>query len=192
MKHVESTTIVVRDRAGSSRLVSARPLRRSTAILMGMVLWDCIDLNTLSQAIASGSVDQLYDLNGDGLLSFLDVADESAGWLAIAGPQNPLLTGGSHFALGDANLDGLVDGSDFNHWNANKFTAIGLYCSGDFNVDGTIDETDWEIWNAHKFTASAATIAAKPSLVPEPTISGGLLWLIVTFALRKVIRKPGL
>ena len=68
--------------------------------------------------------------------------------------------------LGDANLDGSVDTSDFNLWNDNKFSNAG-WSGGDFNGDGVADTTDFNLWNGNKFTSIAA--------VPEP--KAGLLML---------------
>ena len=52
---------------------------------------------------------------------------------------------------GDANQDGLVDGSDFNLWNDHRSqTGAGWY-GGDFNHDGTTDDLDLEIWDSNRF-----------------------------------------
>ncbi len=66
--------------------------------------------------------------------------------------------------LGDANLDSIVDTSDFNIWNENKFLSGTTWVTGDFNGDGQTDTSDFNLWNAHKFT-SADSFA----LVPEPS-----------------------
>ena len=154
--------------------------------------WDCDDLNALSQAIVSGSTDQLFDMDGDGSLTIADLDAAGTGWLAVGGANNPALTGGHAFVPGDANLDGLVDGSDFGLWNASKFTGIGLYCSGDFNVDGTIDENDFNLWNENRFRASASlSELATTSVVPEPAISGGILWWLSVGALRFLRGRRG-
>ena len=68
---------------------------------------------------------------------------------------------------GDANGDGTVDVSDFNIWNANKFTTGTDWVTGDFDNDGVTDVSDYNIWNSFKFTG--VTTAS----VPEPT----LCWL---------------
>ena len=57
---------------------------------------------------------------------------------------------------GDADLNSSTDLSDFNVWNANKFTVGTAWTEGDFNGDGRTDLTDFNIWNAFKFTSSAA------------------------------------
>ncbi|MEM7316345.1 MAG: hypothetical protein AAF497_24700, partial [Planctomycetota bacterium] len=61
--------------------------------------------------------------------------------------------------LGDANLDGAVDVSDFNLWNSNKFQPGVGWAQGDFNGDGVGDVSDFNIWNVNKFR-----IATRPTL----------------------------
>ncbi|MEM8678503.1 MAG: hypothetical protein AAGF97_04015, partial [Planctomycetota bacterium] len=56
-------------------------------------------------------------------------------------------------AVGDATLDGVVDGQDFIAWNANKFTNITLWTGGNFKGDAVTDGQDFILWNANKFTA---------------------------------------
>jgi hypothetical protein len=53
--------------------------------------------------------------------------------------------------MGDANLDGQVDGTDLSSWNNHRFEACGTWQSGDFNGDGATDVADFNIWNANKF-----------------------------------------
>ncbi len=53
---------------------------------------------------------------------------------------------------GDANLDGRVDGLDFNIWNANKFgPGIKVWTDADFNGDKVTDGGDFNIWNDNRF-----------------------------------------
>ncbi len=111
--------------------------------------YDCDDVDALVEQIALGPYDPTFDLNSD---STLDVADLEF-WLAAAAGHNGL---GSPYRFGDANLDGGVDVSDFNVWNANKFSNIPAWCSGDFNADGVVDISDFNLWNANKFTMSDA------------------------------------
>ncbi len=54
------------------------------------------------------------------------------------------------FRPGDANLDGAVNGSDYNIWNANKFTSGTEWQTADFNGDRETDVSDFNIWNANK------------------------------------------
>ena len=134
-------------------------------------MYDCEDINSLVVDIAAGNNTASFDLTGDGNV---DLDDRDA-WLAEAGENN--LGPGRSYLLGDANLDGGVDGSDFGDWNSNKFSSTAAWCLGDFNADGGIDGSDFGIWNVNKFTSAAATAA-----VPEPTawllLVGPLLWAL--------------
>ena len=98
--------------------------------------------------IAAGTNDPSFDLNSDNLVNLTDRDI----WLATAGEFN--LGPGKSYLLGDATLDGVVDGRDFNEWNANKFTAVAAWCSADFTADGFVDGRDFNEWNAHKFQSS--------------------------------------
>ncbi len=88
--------------------------------------YDCTDIDALVAAIAANGNDPLFDLNGDNLV---DLTDRDL-WLAFAGAVN--LDSGSAYLLGDANLDGVVDVSDFNLWNSNKFNAAAAWCARRF------------------------------------------------------------
>ncbi len=136
--------------------------------------WDCADINALTAAIASGSTDLQYDMNGDGVITFADVTDAASGWLAVGGANNPGTSNGNPYLIGDANLDGEVDGQDFIEWNTNKFTSNSAWCAGNFNGDGDIDGQDFIEWNLRKFTSSDSAAA-----VPEPA---GLAWLTLAVA----------
>ena len=68
------------------------------------------------------------------------------------------------YRLGDADLDGNVDGQDFIAWNAHKFTNIAEWCAGDFNADGVVDGLDFIEWNANKFTSA---VMLRPPIVPN-------------------------
>ena len=99
-------------------------------------------------------VNDHFDLNGDGQINLED-RDE---WLSQAGYANgfdgPML-------LGDANLDGVVDGVDFIAWNNNKFGPSLNWSDADFNGDGFVDGVDFITWNDNKFNVAA---------VPEPVL----------------------
>ena len=118
-------------------------------------------------------------MNGDGSVNLADVEDAGVGWLAVGGANNPGATGGNAFLVGDATLDGTVDGLDFIRWNDNKFTVVAAWCSGDFNADGTVDGLDFIRWNNNKFTSSDAAVT-----VPEP--AG---WLLVFLGLMPLLLK---
>lgn len=134
-------------------------------------MYNCQDINALTNAVATSGSLSTYDLNGDGQLSILDVDT----WRSEAGTAN--LGTGRSYRVGDANLDGVVDGSDFGIWNSSKFTSNTAWCSGNFNADAVVDGTDFGLWNSNKFMSSDS------SLVPEPASILGLL-AVAAFACR--------
>jgi hypothetical protein len=139
----------------------------------------CADIDLLISSIAADSAELTYDLTGDGAVDLLD----RDAWLVAAGQEN--LASGDPYLLGDADLDGVVDTSDFNIWNSNKFTAAAAWCGGDFNADGNIDTSDFNVWNNFKFQSSGGIDA-----VPEPGI-GALFWIgagVVSGAVRRQLR----
>ncbi len=121
-------------------------------------VFDCDDIDALVAVIAGSTQDPAFDLTGDGQV---DAADLDA-WLAAGAAQNGF---SSPYLHGDANLDGSVDVSDFNIWNANKFTSTAAWCRGDFSADGFVDVTDFNIWNTNKFTSSGVALVV-------PTVRG--------------------
>ena len=137
-------------------------------------LHDCGDIDALVAAVVGGTNDAQFDLNGDGQVSLEDVN----AWLVEAGGATPGTPSGNPYLPGDANLDGVVDVSDFNVWNQNKFNAVAAWCSGDFNVDGSVDVSDFNIWNGNKFRSSDA------AAVPEPCY-GILLFVLAAGAARQ-------
>ncbi len=137
--------------------------------------WNCDDINSLTATTAAMSNDPDFDLTGDGLVN----SDDIMAWLAEGGANNPTATGGNPFLVGDADLNGDVDGVDFIEWNMNKFTANTNWCDGNFNGDASVDGLDFIEWNANKFTSSDAI---NISLVPEPS---SLLMVFVALTLRR-------
>ena len=112
-------------------------------------------LGPIATGVPATGIEQ-FDLNGDGTL---DLEDRNQ-WLAEAASHNSF---GSPYQLGDANLDGLVDGQDFIAWNSAKFTPSLRWSDGNFNADGFVDGQDFIAWNGNKFTSSDGA-----SAVPEP------------------------
>lgn len=104
-----------------------------------------------------------FDLTGDGRVDRLDMD----AWRTIAGAEN--LISGAPYEQSDANLDGMVNLTDFLLWRVVKFSVTGGWSRGDFNADGVTDVSDFNIWNDH-YTPSLA------SQVPEPT--GALLVIL--------------
>jgi ELWxxDGT repeat protein len=111
-------------------------------------LLELAEIDALVAAIAGGGNPLPFDLDNDSLVNGQDLHR----WLQLGGAAN--LPSGHAYLPGDANLDGVVDGSDFGIWNAHKFTAVAAWSAGDFNADGQVDGSDFGIWNANKFTAS--------------------------------------
>ncbi len=137
-------------------------------------LCNITDLNAMLAGgpIAGGvsvtpGIDDAFDLTGDGVIDL----DDQFAWLSQAGAENGLA---SSYKLGDANLDGVVDGSDFILWNGQKFTDSLRWDRGDFNGDGFVDGADFIAWNANKFTASDQFAA-----VPEPAVGLGTMLLVL-------------
>ncbi len=115
----------------------------------GNTVCDGADIDALQANIVSGPADPgTFDLTNDNLVT---VADRDV-WLVLAGAEN--LASGNAYLPGDANLDGVVDASDFNAWNGSKFTSTSNWTDGDFNSDGVVDASDFNVWNANKFTSS--------------------------------------
>ena len=134
--------------------------------------YGCDDIDALSIAISAGNNDMRFDLTSDGVIDGVD----QAVWLELAGVAAGI---GGAFHVGDANLDGFVDTSDFNLWNQNKFTSGAAWCGGDFNHDGTTDVSDFNLWNFSKGLGPTQS-------VPEPS---GTLWLVVSLAAAMATRR---
>ncbi len=109
---------------------------------------DCSDVDSLVAVIVAGNNLSTFDLNGDGLVNRADLTK----WLDDAPDYNGLAI--TEYLPADANLDTVVDISDFNIWNSNKFSVNPAFCRGDFNANGVIDISDFNIWNQYKFTES--------------------------------------
>ena len=142
-------------------LVARLTLQSPSCDFSGEGVCDVTDLDLMQSlgpidlGVSATGLEQ-FDLNGDGTL---DLADRNQ-WLAEAASHNGF---GSPYKLGDANLDGLVDGQDFLAWNSAKFTSSLLWSDGNFNADGFLDGQDFIAWNGNKFTSSDGA-----SAVPEP------------------------
>ena len=51
---------------------------------------------------------------------------------------------------GDADLNGIVDGADFDRWFGNNGSAgVYSYARGDFDGNGIVDGADFDIWFGH-------------------------------------------
>ncbi|MGD0139899.1 MAG: PEP-CTERM sorting domain-containing protein, partial [Tepidisphaeraceae bacterium] len=133
-----------------------------------------------------GIISSVALTNASGLLYGVGYADGKDG--VVSG----LVSGQIEVAytlLGDANLDGLVNGSDFNILAANFNQSITGWDQGDFNYDGLVNASDFNVLAANfnqgvSGAASAGDVAAldafaaanglslPTSSVPEPASLG--------------------
>ena len=128
------------------------------------------DLDDLVSAIVAANVDVestptgFTDLNSD---QALDVEDIRL-WLEIAG--RIFSPTGEPFRMGDANLDGDVDGEDWRLlFQYHPRWAGGRWSEGrDFNADGANDVSDFNIWNDNRFRGEPAVVRrmARPPRAP--------------------------
>ena len=133
---------------------------------------DGADIDALVVQLAGLTGDTAFDLTGDGLLNQADLQE----WLALGGAAN--LPSGNSYLVGDANLDGAVNGQDFVAWNGNKFTSTAAWTGGDFNADGNVNGQDFVLWNGNKFQSADEFASA----VPEPKTGLGLLLVVAMLA----------
>jgi formylglycine-generating enzyme required for sulfatase activity len=138
-------------------------------------LINCIDVDSLVGEIAGGTNRATFDLTSDGVVDIADLRE----WLVQGGAAN--LPSGNPYLVGDATLNGVVDGLDYIEWNAHKFTSTAAWCSGDFNADGVVDGLDFFLWNDNKFTSSDV------ASVPEPC--AGILLISALIGLAVVRRS---
>ena len=127
---------------------------------------DLVDIDALNNDIAADNNTASFDLTNDGIVD----RDDQTEWLSLAGEEN--IGPGRSYLPGDANLDTVVDASDFNVWNGFKFTSTANWSEGDFTADGVADASDFNVWNGNKFTASDVTA------VPEPGALS-LIWIAI-------------
>ncbi len=133
-------------------------------------------INDLNLLLAEGPVvtgvsvtvdNGLFDLDGDGVIDNADVAV----WLRQAAESHGLA---SAYSVGDANLDGVVDGLDFDVWFTGRFGTTTDWDGGDFNGDGVVDVSDFNRWNESRATSSLPS-----EHLPEPAT----LWLFLVGAM---------
>jgi hypothetical protein len=139
----------------------------------------CKFVDALIAVIVAGTHLAQFDVDVDG---DVDLDDLSA-WRVLAGAA--LTASGNPIQLGDANLDGTVDGLDFIEWNDHKFTTIPAWCAGDFNANGVVDGLDYILWNDNKFTS------AESHAIPEPGTSA-LCWGLLLGYMMLRDRRPAI
>ena len=126
---------------------------------------DAEDIDFLATAIRENSGNPLFDLDASGTL---DASDFDYMIASVIGTLP-----------GDGNLDGYVDGSDFNLWNDHRASPSTTgWMSGDYDGSGNTDEADLSIWSANRFSG-----VPSPT-VPEPGLSLGIIFAIAFVVFR--------
>ena len=124
---------------------------------------DCPDASTVCERLQQfGEPFDAAAASFHGEVGCLDSVFDRDIWLSAAGNIN--LGPGKAYLLGDANLDGTVDGADFVIWNNHKFTSNPHWCDGNFNGDTDVDGADFLVWSAFKFQSSDNSWRRVPSV----------------------------
>lgn len=137
---------------------------------------DVGDIDLLSAAIQAGTNDPTFDLNADGMVNATDLSE----FVTSSTKLNSW--------IGDANLDGEFNSSDFVQvFTSGKFEtgAVASWTEGDWNGDGRFDSSDF----VAAFTDGGFELGPRvpqARSVPEP--SGIFSVLILFFALAVRIR----
>ena len=122
-------------------------------------VYDDIDIDALRAAagLAPTGENAAFDMNDDGVINEADT-------LVLV--EQRLRT-----SLGDADLDGVVDGEDLQRFELSYGQTGGWY-DGDFNGNGITDGGDFLAWQRN-VGSGVAGLEASTESVPEPTT----LWL---------------
>jgi hypothetical protein len=160
-------------------------------------------ISTIAGYLKTGSIDTSAPLTFNGLkygLGFADSADKGNPAGLASGQVEVMYT-----LLGDANLDGTVNGEDFTILASNFNQSVTSWDQGDFNYDGTVNGEDFTLLAANfnqqvNGAASAGDIAAMDafaaangitlpttSSVPEP--ASGVLALFGAGILARRARR---
>ncbi len=104
---------------------------------------------SIAAMIRSGSVmsSELYGVGGVGILDNSDLGLTQVNGFDVL-PHSIIVT---RELLGDANVNGVVDGDDFNIWFSHMLSGSYSWLRADFNHDGIIDGADYDIWFTHLF-----------------------------------------
>ncbi|MCA9263627.1 MAG: hypothetical protein KDA60_07245 [Planctomycetales bacterium] len=127
---------------------------------------NCSDLNNLRVLINDNTYSTRWDINVD---SHIDRRDYLA-WMELAADRNQ---NGQPYLPGDANLDGVVDATDYRLLENNLLRPVystspsAYWCRGDFNFDAQIDGQDFNLWNQYKFQSTASPAPAGPARAPR-------------------------
>jgi hypothetical protein len=123
---------------------------------------DAADVNALYAHFGTNT--WLYDINADGTVNLADVTS--------------IVTQVFRTAMGDFNLDGVVDNSDYLIWSSNLGSGT-LYTLGDANLNGIVDAADYTVWRDHLGFHTSPLAAGgggdAAAVVPEPPTVGLLV-----------------
>ncbi len=76
--------------------------------------------------------------------------------------------------LGDYNLDGIVNASDYTMWRNTLGMTVDPYVGADGDGNGMVTRDDYLVWRRSYGEHAAAALEAAPLAVPEPTATGVL------------------
>lgn len=130
------------------------PIRRGDVVGASFAVPDgAIDQHDIDAIVSRiGKPDSIYDMDEDGQVTSAD-ADH-------------LITAILNCPIGDANLDGRLDGDDYYRIDTGFLTGLAGYANGDFDHDGTISGRDYH--RLDRAFLEMATTGVLPATVPEP------------------------
>jgi hypothetical protein len=136
-------------------------------------------ISAIAADVASGYDGGLW--NGVGVISSTAIANPSygVGYASSADTGNPAGLAANQTEikftlLGDANLDGTVNGFDFNILSTNFNHAVTGWDMGDFNYDGIVNGFDFGLI-ASNFNRAASLAAADTTATPIGNPPAGIL-----------------
>lgn len=114
------------------------------------------DIDLLTSEVQQANPDVAFDLNSDGVVN----QEDRRVWVEDL----------KRTEFGDANLDQVIDASDFSLWTAHRFSSASGWASADFDGNGLTDGSDFNlIVEGHAILAAA---------VPEPN-SVSMWWILL-------------
>ncbi|MHC4561525.1 MAG: PEP-CTERM sorting domain-containing protein [Planctomycetota bacterium] len=123
---------------------------------------DAADIDLLADAIATGSTESKFDVNGDTFIDEQDLIDHIATLVERT-------DGGTGTYRGDFNLDGFVNGTDLAIFKAGFGLSGQGYAQGNANTDDVVNGTDLAIFKATFGFSGTPGDGGNPPAVPEPT-----------------------
>jgi hypothetical protein len=123
------------------------------------------DIDLLTENVATGTNDPVFDITGDSLVDLADVER----WLEIAGRTN--LPSRRSYLFGDANLDARVNSADLGHVGINWQQDTSGWSQGDFNGDGRVDVGDLNMLGLNWVQDASEPAKAALSALPVETLS---------------------